>query len=294
MPIPAHIVQTVRCYWHWQWNQLMSGLAPCDKDGNYLRPESEHLQADLLTQKEMDGRVEEEFPTLIIGKSCPWAHRTWLVYVLKGLSNSINLIIAKPSLHKGKWELSPSCLGCNYLESIYKLCDSPLKHRATVPVLIDPYKIQGNKPRLLGNESTQLIEVLNKWPGGIISIELSPIELQDKIIYWSDIIQHKINNGVYKCGFARNQSAYNKASKELFDSLNKLEKHLAKGSKWICGENITLADIRLFPTLIRWENVYAPLFGCSETPLWKFPNIWQWRARLFNFPKVALTCDSES
>ena len=103
-----------------------------------------------------------------------------------------------------------------------------------------------------------------------------------------------VNDGVYRCGFARTQSAYEMSSNNLFDTLKKVNESLSKKGPWLCGKELTLADIRLFPTLIRWEMVYEPLFGCSKEPLWSFPFIWEWRQRLFAMKSISETCDSIS
>ncbi len=291
---PAQLVKTARICWKWQWNQLMNALAPCDEEGNYQRPKSEHQYAVIPPKKDFFERPLKELPTLVIGKSCPWAHRTWLTYKLKNLETNLNLLIARPSPQKGKWELSPTWLGCNYLDELYRLCGSPPSHRATVPTLIDPFGKGIHKPKLLGNESSQLIEILNKWPTSNQSKELSPKSLEEEIKSWNELLQPTVNDGVYRCGFARNQNSYNKASKELFSSLDQVDKSLTNKGPWLCGEELTLADVRLFPTLIRWENIYMPFFGCSERPLWTFPKIWEWRRRFFNLPNVQGTCDSNT
>ena len=124
-------------------------------------------------------------------------------------------------------------------------------------------------------ESAQLVETMNSWPTYNDSSDFYPKELHDEIDKWQLFLQEPVNNGVYKCGFARNQRAYEKASENLFNSLNKIEKSLSIKGPWLCGEKLTLADIRLFPTIIRWEMVYQPLFGCSQEPLWSFPNLWE-------------------
>ena len=293
MSIPGPIVQAARTGWKWQWNQLMNALAPCDELGNYRRPQSEHKSAKVLSEHDLARRTKDQLPILIIGKSCPWAHRAWLIYTLKNLNKSINIIEAKPSPNKGKWHFNPQLLGCNYLDEVYNLCNSPTNHRSTVPTLIDPCDLQTKQPKILGNESAQLIEVLNQWPTEREEINLYPNDKAKEINKWNNLLQSKVNDGVYRCGFARNQIAYELASKELFNSLEKIEDTLRSGGPWICGEEMTLTDIRLFPTLIRWETIYMPLFGCSAHPLWRYPKIWEWRKKLFNIPKVSMTCDSD-
>ncbi len=295
MSIPPAIVSSARIGWNWQWNKLMNGLAPADQEGNYCRPESNAKKPIIIKEGDLINRSQEEFPILIIGRSCPWAHRTWLVYVIKNLKSSLNLIIAEPDHKAGLWKVNPPLMGCKSLLEVYKLCNAPPSHRATVPALIDPCIHNKENPKLLGNESAQLVETLNKWPEKNRDInDLSPEDLNHEINSWQNMLQESVNNGVYKCGFARKQSAYNRASEELFASLNKIEKSLLQQGPWLCGESLTIADIRLFPTLIRWESVYAPLFGCSQKPLSSFPKLLDWRQRFFNIPNVAETCNASS
>ena len=294
MSIPPIFVHAAKIGWQWQWNQLMNGLAPCDKNGNYSRPISQKQKAIVLSSKDLTNRASDQLPTLIIGRSCPWAHRTWLVYKMRKLENTMKLLLAKADHSKGLWKIEPSFMSCNSLIEIYKLCNSPPNHRATVPALIDPRRSNNQKPQLLGNESAQLVEVLNEWPTNNKAPNLEPEELQEEIEQWQNMIQFGVNDGVYRCGFARNQNAYNKASEELFKSLTKVEESLSEKGPWLCGSTLTLADIRLFPTLVRWEAIYQPLFGCSEQPLWLFPNLCNWRKRFFELEHVQDTCHVES
>tara|TARA_Y100001968_G_scaffold67200_1_gene58046 strand:- start:23264 stop:24250 length:987 start_codon:yes stop_codon:yes gene_type:complete len=295
MPIPPIVVTTAKKSFHWQWNQLMNGLAPCDAHGNYLRPISQKLNAVVPEAQKILDRPKDLLPKLIIGRSCPWAHRTWLVFQLKNLNTCLDLLIAKPNPNKGLWEIEPEWMGSKYLIDLYRLCNTPPSHRATVPALIDPIGNINQTPKLLGNESAQLVEALNKWPSHNKKLNLNPKELKQKIKYFQDLLQESVNNGVYKCGFARNQNAYNEASMKLFNALSILEKDLEdRKSPWLCGEQLTIADIRLFPTLIRWETIYAPLFNCSAEAISDFPNICNWRKRFFNLPKVKETCDSKA
>ncbi len=292
MSVPPVLVRSARFGWRWQWNKLMNALAPADSAGNYLRPPSQHLAAKAFTKEEAQNRSKEQLPFLIIGRSCPWAHRTWLVHKLKGLDSYINLFIAKADHNSGLWIFESPILGCRSLIELYQKCGTSPNHRATVPALIDPGNKASNKPKLLGNESANLVEVLNEWPNNQTNFDLAPKELKKEIEYWNTLLQLAVNNGVYKCGFARNQKAYDNASDQLFDALEKTNKSLNKKGPWLCGEKLTIADIRLFPTLIRWEMVYVPLFGCSQKPLWAFPNLWEWRQRFLSIQGVEVTCNS--
>ena len=288
MAIPPALVKTARWGWSWQWQRLMGGLGPADSSGNYKRPAGDHPAATLPTQS-LDGRSPDERPLLILGRSCPWAHRTWLVHTLRGLGSSLNILMAQADHQAGRWQLDPPWQSCHSLLELYRHCGAPPSHRATVPVLMDPLE-----PRILGNESAQLVELLNRWPAAAEAPDLAPEDLGEAIATWQTLLQHSVNDGVYRCGFARNQAAYDRAEQALFMALAKVESSLASHGPWLCGNRLTLADLRLFPTLIRWEAVYAPLFGCSRQPLWQFPNIWTWRQRLFALPGVQATCDAQA
>ncbi len=293
MSIPPKIVSAARYGWQWQWIQLMKGLAPADENGNYKRIPSQKDNAKLPQEKDLMGRESKDFPTLIIGRSCPWAHRIWLIYEIRDLKNSLNLIFAEADHQGGQWIIEPSWLGCKTVLEIYNLCNTPPAYRATVPALVDPKPSINHSPQLLGNESAQLLELLNNWPAGREAPNLSPKNLKKEIDTWSNLLQFHINDGVYKCGFARNQNAYEDASRKLFEALYKVEKSLSSKGPWLCGDDLTIADLKLFPTLIRWESIYSPLFRCSNEPLWKFPNIWKWRQQFFQIPKVSSTCNSD-
>ena len=288
MAIPPALVKTARWGWSWQWQRLMGGLGPADSSGNYKRPAGDHPAATLPTQS-LDGRSPDERPLLILGRSCPWAHRTWLVHTLRGLGSSLNILMAQADHQAGRWQLDPPWQSCHSLLELYRHCGAPPSHRATVPVLMDPLE-----PRILGNESAQLVELLNRWPAAAEAPDLAPEDLGEAIATWQTLLQHSVNDGVYRCGFARNQTAYDRAEQALFTALAQVESSLASHGPWLCGNRLTLADLRLFPTLIRWEAVYAPLFGCSRQPLWQFPNIWTWRQRLFALPGVQATCDAQA
>ena len=288
MAIPPVLVKTARCGWNWQWLQLMGGLGPADHEGNYRRPAGDHPSATLPAQP-LEGRGRDHRARLILGRSCPWAHRTWLVHTLRQLGESLDLLMAKADHQGGRWQLDPPWRNCSTLLELYRHCGSPPSHRATVPVLVDPLE-----QRILGNESSQLVELLNRWPAAADAPDLAPADLKTAIAEWQELLQGNVNDGVYRCGFARNQTAYNQAESALFAALEEVERSLGSRGPWLCGDRLTLADLRLFPTLIRWESVYAPLFGCSRKQLWQLPNIWRWRQQLLALPGVMATCDAEA
>ena len=292
MSIPPLVVRSVRQGWQWQWRQLIGGLGPADSDGNYQRPESQPMQTVVLDADDLQRREPAWQPRLIIGRSCPWAHRVWLMLQLRGLAGSIQVLTATADHNEGRWRLDPSWLGCSSLLELYRHCGAEPSLRATVPVLVDPGAGPQSQARLLGNDSSPLSAALNRWPAAADAPDLSPPHLEDAIDQWQTLLQPAVNDGVYRCGFARHQAAYDRASAALFAALEQTEETLRRTGPWLCGDVLTLADVRLFPTLIRWESVYAPLFGCGAQPLWMFPALWAWRQRFLALPGVASTCDA--
>jgi len=140
----------------------------------------------------------------------------------------------------------------------------------------------------LSNESSQIIRLLNSIK---IQSKIQILTIKDcnqKFLY---LINNSINDGVYKCGFARNQSAYEKASKNLFAALNEVENTMNRNKgDWIFGEKLTYSDIYLFPTLIRWELIYSKLFKCTEQELSDFEKIIEWRLNFFKLSDIDKTC----
>jgi putative glutathione S-transferase len=285
MAIPPPLVAGVRAAWRCQWRQLMKGLGPADAAGNYRRPESAFAATPELPATAADAGVHG----LIVGRSCPWAHRAWLVWSLRQLAGSLELVVVEPDPKAGRWRFDTPYEGANALVELYRRSGGDPKARATVPALYDR---RGR--RILVNESARLIELLNRWPAPEGAPDLLPEEQAEAISHWRQRLQGTVNDGVYRCGFARTQAAYDRAEAELFASLEAAETALEQGGPWLCGERLTLADVVLFPTLIRLELVYAPLFGCSRRPLWSFPALMTWRARLHALPGVAATCFDQS
>jgi putative glutathione S-transferase len=258
----------------------MGGLGPADAEGNYRRPASPFAERPALPAS----AGEPGRHVLIVGRSCPWAHRAWLVWALRGLETSIELLVVDPDPQAGRWVFAEPFLGCTTLQELYRLAGADPQARATVPVLVDR-----QERRIVLGESARLIELLNQWPASAPAPDLEPAVELEAIGSWRERLQNQVNDGVYRCGFARKQAAYDRAEHALFAVLEQAEAELAK-HPWLCGNAPTLADVQLFPTLIRLELVYAPLFGVSRRPLWQFPALWQWRSRFWQLPGVAATC----
>ena len=294
MTTPTLLVRAARKIWSFEWRVLMNALAPSDSSGNYKRPQNPQKQIQIPLKEDLKSRPSSQMPGLIIGKSCPWAHRAWMIYQIKGLKRSINLHIAKADSKGGRWILDPPLIGCKTLQELYRKCGNYQSRRVTVPMLFDPGKDSKSKLTFINNESSELVEILNNWPIYDQEIDLYPSKHKKQIITWQHLIQENINNGVYKCGFARNQEAYRKASKSLFSSLNIVEEHLKSNGPWLCGKNLSIADIKLFPTIIRWEAIYNPLFKCSYKSIKLFPNIIKWRKKIFYMYNIEQTCDVDT
>ncbi|ABM71460.1 Glutathione S-transferase C terminus [Prochlorococcus marinus str. MIT 9515] len=278
-----YLINFAKRSWFWFWTKLMDGFAPADSHGNYKRPKG------ILVDKTYDFEVNTKNSYLLVGNSCPWCHRTLLIYKLKNLSKKIKVIFLKADINSGQWIFKEKFEGCETLNQFYKKAQKQNIFRSTLPLL---FNLQNNHINIISSESSQIVRLLNS-----IKVESSNKTLQIKNCdqNFLKMIHSDINDGVYKCGFARNQRSYELASKTLFRSLSKVEKEFDKNlGNWICGEDLTYADIYLFPTIIRWELIYRQLFKCSEKEISDFKNIIKWRSRFFELSNISETCfDSE-
>ncbi len=256
----------------------MNGFAPSDLHGNYKRPKG------ITINSKYDINSENGQIYLLVGQSCPWCQRTLLVHEIKDLSKKVKVIFLKADVEHGEWIFNKKIKGCMRLADLYKKASKKTIFRATLPLLISFVKDEVN---ILSNESSQIIRLLNSIKS---ESKYQALSIKDGNQKFLDLINNSINDGVYKCGFARNQSAYDKASKNLFAAINEIENLLQKNKgDWIF-EELTYADIYLFPTLIRWELVYSKLFKCTEQELSSFENIIEWRLKFFKLSNVKRTC----
>ena len=278
-----YLINFSKKFWFWFWTKLMNGFAPSDLQGNYRRP------SGILINKNHVFKGKNENTYLLVGNSCPWCHRTLLIYKLKNLSKKVKVIFLEADINSGQWIFNEKFEGCDTLHQFYKKAQKHNLFRSTLPLL---FNLQNDQIKILSNESSEIVKFLNsiKVDSSQKSLQISKCD-QDLL----EIIHSDINNGVYKCGFARNQISYEKASKNLFEALTKIEKKFDENlGNWICGEDLTYADIYLFPTIIRWELIYRQLFKCTEKEISDFKNIIKWRLRFFQLTQVSETCfDSE-
>ncbi|MFZ9849217.1 MAG: glutathione S-transferase family protein [Vulcanococcus sp.] len=282
MAIAPVVVAAARAGWRWQWLQLMGGLGPADAEGNYRRPASPFAERPPLPPH----AAEAGGHLLIVGRSCPWAHRAWLTWTLRRLHTSIDLVVAQPDPAAGRWCFAEPLLGCSTLQELYRRAGADPAQRATVPVLVER-----RTGRIVVGESARLIELLNGWPAPADAPDLEPAGLEAPIQGWRERFQHAVNDGVYRCGFARTQAAYDRAEAALFSALEEAEQALQSGGgPWLCGAALSLAVVQRFPTLSRRERGNAPLCGVSRRPLWQLPALWRWRQRFYGLPGVAACC----
>ena len=275
-----YIVTIARKFWFWFWMKLMNGFAPSDKDGNYRRPNGFEITKKFDFQLNNDKNYY-----LLLGHSCPWCHRVLIAHKLFNLSKNIRIIFLNPNYERGEWIFKEEFYKNKYLKDIYKKSNQIKTFRYTLPLLID-----GNHQnfKLLSNESRDILEILSLCKQNYKIGNILTKDCEDLIL---NLINDDINDGVYKCGFARNQNAYIAASNKLFNGLNKIENLLIEnGGPWILGKEISLADIYLFPTIIRWELIYSKLFKCTEKDIKEFKNIIHWRYKFFNLGGIEDTC----
>ena len=232
---------------------------------------------------------------LYVAYNCPWAHRTLIIRTLKNLEDTITLTCALPSIHEQGWMFEsdtrfPECVpdtvnGFRHLHQAYTTSDPHYTGKVTVPTLWDK-----KTRRIVNNESSEIIRMLNSEFRGIAGDEpdLYPAPLRSEIDRINQLVYTNVNNGVYRCGFARSQAAYETAYDSLFATLDELEARLSS-QRYLVGRQITEADWRLFPTLVRFDVAYFSLFKCNKKRIADYPNLSNYMRELYSVPGVAQT-----
>ncbi|MEM8641774.1 MAG: glutathione S-transferase family protein [Cyanobacteria bacterium P01_G01_bin.54] len=289
LALPAQpIIQTGQWVWQTLWQIMMSQLAPSRDDGTYARPQSGFRDAVGTAQyPAASGRYR-----LYVGLSCPWAQRTLVVRSLKGLESAIDVVVLRASVAAGGWAFVPPHAGCTTLAQFYRQAHPSYRGRSTVPVLWDT-----ETGAIVNNESAEIIKILNSAFNAFAQHperDLDPEALRPEIEQWNAEIYTTVNNGVYRCGFAQSQVAYDAAVTALFATLDKLDAHLAS-RRYLCGQpsQLTLADVRLFTTLIRFDAVYHGLFRCDRRRIADYSHLSGYLRDLYQHPGIAETCDLE-
>ncbi|MDX1410505.1 MAG: glutathione S-transferase family protein, partial [Saprospiraceae bacterium] len=225
--------------------------------------------------------------------ACPWAHRTLIVRALKGLRDHIGVSVVHPHMLENGWELrddfddatGDDLYGFQKLYQLYLKADENYTGRVTVPVLWDK-----QRETIVSNESAEIIRMLNTsfdalgaTPGNYY-----PDALKAEIDAINEPVYHDVNNGVYKSGFATSQDAYDEAVTTLFARLDELEQRLAQ-QRYLVGNTLTEADIRLWTTLVRFDPVYVTHFKCDRKRISDYPNLQGFLKDIYQMPGVAET-----
>lgn len=234
---------------------------------------------------------------LYIGYACPWAHRTLIYRSLKGLDDLISVSAVHWFMGSSGWTFAPDddglvsddLFGYEFLYEIYTKADPNYSGRVTVPILWDK-----ERNTIVSNESSEIIRMFNSAfdPIGAKSGDYYPQDLRAEIDPLNDRIYDTLNNGVYKCGFATAQKAYDEAVTPLFETLDYLEERLSQ-SRFLAGEIPTEADWRLFPTLFRFDMVYVTHFKCNRKRIVDYPNLWAYTRDLYQWAGISETVNMD-
>jgi glutathionyl-hydroquinone reductase len=267
-----------------------------DDKGQFVRPSTTFR--DWITADGSSGfKAEANRYHLYVSLACPWAHRTLIMRQLKGLTEAISVSIVDPVIGEHGWEFS-SGAGCipdmvnqsQYLWQLYIKVDRHYTGRVTVPILWDK-----QTQTIVNNESREIIRMLDTEFGtGFREVAaaktLYPEDLQAQIDQTIDAIYQPINNGVYRAGFATKQAAYDEAVTDLFEALDHWEQVLGK-QRYLCGNQLTEADICLFTTLLRFDSVYYVHFKCNLRRIVDYPNLWGYLRDIYQLPGIKDTCN---
>lgn len=278
--------------WHDQWYDTKSS------GGKFVRQD-----AGFRNWITADGTAgpsgEAGFPAdsgryhLYVSYACPWAHRTLIFRRLKGLEPHIGISAVHPDMLSDGWTFEiddkgaagDTLYGLPFARDVYTRAKPDYTGRVTVPILWDK-----KRETIVSNESSEIIRMFNSAFDGLTgnTLDLWPEALRTDIEAVNDRIYDTLNNGVYKCGFATTQEAYDAAVGPLFETLEWLEDRLS-GNRYLMGDEITEADWRLFTTLVRFDPVYHLHFKCNRKRLIDYPSLWAYTRELYQIPGVSET-----
>ena len=281
--------------WHDRWYDTK------DNNGEFIREDSQFRS--WITH---DGSAGPSgiagFPAepgryhLYVSLACPWAHRTLIFRKLKSLEDIIAVSILHPHMLDQGWvfddwkgETRDNLYGYKCLHQHYTRAKSEYTGRVTVPVLWD-----SQRETIVSNESSEIIRMFNSAFNEftLVKTDYYPENLLEEIDLINANIYQNLNNGVYRCGFATTQEAYQAAFTRLFECLNELESRLSK-QRYLLGEIITEADWRLFTTLVRFDAVYFSHFKTNMRRIHDYPELSGYVRDLFQQPGIAETVNME-
>lgn len=232
---------------------------------------------------------------LYVSLACPWAHRTLILRTLKGLEEVIGVSVVHPHMLADGWSFDddfPAATGDRlhgqrFLREVYLRAQPGCSGRVTVPVLWDC-----ERETIVSNESADILRMFDAAFDAFTDTEVcfSPMDLRDGIDAINAEVYDNVNNGVYRCGFASTQAAYERAFDDLFATLDALDARLAE-SRFLVGGVLTEADWRLFTTLVRFDAVYFGHFKCNQRRIADYPALSGYLRDLYQYPGVAESVD---
>ncbi|MPZ28574.1 MAG: glutathione S-transferase family protein [Micromonosporaceae bacterium] len=267
------------------------------EQGEYVRSPNrfaDRILADRPGHPAATWPVRPDRYRLVVSLACPWANRALIVRRLLGLSPVLSVAVADPIQDERSWRftLDPDgrdpVLGIRYLAEAYYAVDPNYTGGISVPAIVDVPSGQ-----LVTNDYPQItLDLAGQWgahhrPG---APDLYPEHLRDEIDELNAAVFQDVNNGVYQAGFATSQAGYELAYRRLFVRLDALEERLTR-RRYLVGDTITEADVRLFPTLARFDAVYHGHFKCNRNKLTELPALWAYARDLFQTPGFGDTID---
>ncbi|MGM0677584.1 glutathione S-transferase family protein [Ectothiorhodospira marina] len=282
--------------------QLRSNwLAAETEDGEFIRQDSQFrhwITPDGAPGPSGEGgfAAEPDRYHLYVCLACPWAHRTLIFRALKGLGDLISVSVVNPYMLDEGWNFHPypgstpdQVNGFEFLHQAYTLADPEYTGIITVPTLWDK-----KRRTIVNNESAEIIRMFNSAFDAFIDrrSDYYPKDLRGEIDLVNERIYENLNNGVYRCGFATEQTAYERNYEKLFDTLDWVEERLSR-QPYLAGDQITEADWRLFTTLVRFDAVYYSHFKCNRRRLIDYPHLWEYTRELYQVPGVAQTVNMD-
>ena len=260
-----------------------------DEKGSYVRQQNAFRES--VTANGSSGfPAEAGRYHLYVSYACPWASRAIILRQLKGLEDAIPMTVLDPERDERGWRFTEDepdpVNGFEFLAEAYGHTDPDFDARPSVPVLWDT-----KENRAVNNESAEVIRMLNNEFDAVATnpgVDLCPEELREEIDTLNHRIYNSINDGVYRCGFATSQEAYEEAFVELFEALDLVDDILG-GKRYLTGDTITEADWRLFVTLIRFDAVYFGHFKCNQRRIEDYDYLSGYLRELYKQPGIADT-----
>ncbi len=262
------------------------------KSGGKFERQDSMFRNQISSASSSEFQPESNRYHLYVSLACPWAHRTLIFRKLKELESHITVSVVSPDMLQNGWEFGgykgateDHLFGFDYMHQVYTKDTPDLTSRVTVPVLWDK---KTNK--IVNNESAEIIRILNTAFNDLTgnNDDYYPIALRAEIDSINEFVYPKINNGVYRSGFATTQAAYEEAVTELFAALDVIEERLTS-QRYLVGNTLTEADWRLFTTLIRFDPVYVGHFKCNLKRIADYPAISAYVKDLYQVEGVAET-----